>query len=86
MSFNLSMDLTWTRVPAATGRDDTASQYSPCTKTLPSGARSVTAAPVSPTMPAAPVSTLRRRARRTSESSSTVMMEKGSARAMAVVQ
>ena len=43
------MALTRTRVPAATGRDDTASQYSPWTKTLPSGARSVIAAPISPT-------------------------------------
>ena len=72
--------------PTATGRGDTASQYSPRTKTLPSGASSVIADPVSPIMPSLPVTTLLRRARTTSESRSTVMAEKGSAKAMAVRQ
>jgi hypothetical protein len=59
VSFNLSMALTWTRVPAATGRDDTASQYSPWTNTFALG-RQVgnQRRPISPTMPAEPVSTL----------------------------
>src|SRR5207249_3112235 len=48
VSFSLSIWVTRTRVPAGSGRCDTAFQYSPCTKTFPSGASSVTVAPVSP--------------------------------------
>ena len=55
-------------------------------KDLAAGASSVIAAPISPTMPALPVSTLARRERKASESSRTVMAEKGSVSAMAVLQ
>ena len=63
---------------------DDACQYSPRTRIWPSGASAVSAVPVSPTMPSLPVTTLLRRARTTSETSVAVMMEKGSASAMAV--
>ena len=67
--------------PASTGRTATASQYSPWTKTLPSGARFVIAVPTWPIMPSTPVSTLLRRARAAMVSRNTVIAENGSATA-----
>ena len=75
---------TTTDCPADTSHDETASQSSPWTKTLPFGERLVWAMPISPIIPSEPVTTLFRLALRASVIRKAVINPRGILTASAV--